>query len=283
MSSEMRLLSEWMMNTDSLTTVERKIATEVLRDPKKFIVSTINGFSEKVGVSQGSINNFAKKFTGGGFADLKLRIAQEVSGFSPRQYTDLQDNSLQGVLNSYLQETIDCLTHTSTMNETETLQKAAEHIRDAKRVNIFGVYQSGIVAQDFSYRLLCMGIPASYVSDTLMCSVSATSLDEKCVLFAISGTGKTKEILDAVRIAHQQGAYVIGLTYNRFSPLAKLSDCVLVSANGISECERTNQARMAQLFLLDALTEYLQREVGAGEKERYELVHAILESHSVEE
>lgn len=283
MSENMRLLSEWMLNPESLTTVEKKIASEVLRDPQAFIVSTINGFSEKIGVSQGSLNNFAKKFVGGGFSDLKLRIAQEVSVFGKNPPVNLKDSSVQGVLNAYLQATLDCLTHTSTMNETAVLVTAAAHIRDAKRVDIHGVYQSGIVAQDFSYRLLCMGIPASYVSDTLMCSVSATLLDEQCVLFAISGTGKTKEILDAVRIARARGAYIIALTHNRFSPLAKLADCVLTSASGISESERTNQTRLAQLFLLDALTEHLQRKVGTQENERYELVRTILESHSVEE
>ena len=61
------LISELTVNRDYLSTVERKIADVILKDPKKFITYSISELAGVAGVSQGSINNFSQKLIGSGF------------------------------------------------------------------------------------------------------------------------------------------------------------------------------------------------------------------------
>ena len=70
-----------------LSNVESKIAAFILKDPREFIGLSMAEVSEKAGVSQGSINNFAKKYADCGFAELKLLVAGELGKNQSNQYT----------------------------------------------------------------------------------------------------------------------------------------------------------------------------------------------------
>ena len=55
------LLSELQVNREFYSNVERKITDVILKEPTAFINYSIKELSDLAGVSQGSINNFAKK------------------------------------------------------------------------------------------------------------------------------------------------------------------------------------------------------------------------------
>ena len=173
---------------------------------------------------------------------------------------------------------------TTEVNEEETLERVATRILQANKVEIYGIYRSGVVATDFYYQLLELGIPASFVSDILTCTVSASMLDEKSLVIAISLSGKNKEIIDAVRNAKHNHVPVICLTANRNSPLAKLSDEVLVAASGgVSVGGVASEIRSSQLLLTDAICSYLISKMSDEDQKRYLQLKAILSSHNVDE
>ena len=148
---------------------------------------------------------------------------------------------------------------------------------------IYGIYRSAALATDLYYQLLEIGVQASFVSDVLTCATSALMLGEKDLVIAISSSGQTKDVIDAVKIAKEKGVSVICLTGNRNSPLAKLSDVVLVAAaSGNSVFSNAKEIRFSQLAVLDALCSFVAGKIDDEEK-RYSIVNKILNSHSVKD
>lgn len=61
-----------------LTPVERKIASFVLKEPKKVIRMTVHQVAESCGVAPSAITRFCKSVKVAGFAELKIVLAQEL-------------------------------------------------------------------------------------------------------------------------------------------------------------------------------------------------------------
>lgn len=272
---------------DYLTKTEKKIADFILKDPRRFITCSVVDLSKESGVSQGSINNFSRKFSAGGYTALKLRIASCIGDRDrdegPFSVVDVSQGMKQALAVRFA-DTEKSLKDTMRGNDEAAMRNAAERILRAKKVEIYGVFQSGIVAEDFYYQLIQLGIPVSFVSDMLMCAVSASMLDRDSLVIAVSSSGRTKELIEAVEIAREGGVPVICLTGNRLSPLAQMSDDVLLAVpSGNSLSSKSAETRMAQLFVIDALCAYIRSALGENGKEYYYRLRRILGLHSVYE
>ena len=279
------ILDELKANSAYFSAVECHIADIILRDPDRFTKYSLAELAQDAGVSQGSIVNFSHKFADGGFPTLKLRVAACLSDYCRSEPTVVgKDDDVFTILKKNNQNILSALQNTESSNSEETLKKAAEMILAAKKVEIYGVFRSALVATDFCYQLLQLGISASFVSDVLTCAVSACVLPKDSLVIAVSYTGQTKDILDAVKLAKGNGVPILALTGNRNSPLAKLSDLVLVAGcSGNSLLGLQSEMRISQLALADAVCTYLQNKMYENGKERLFKMETILDSHSVNE
>ena len=168
------LLSELQVNRAYYSNVERKIADVILSDPAVFINLSIGELSEQAGVSQGSINNFSKKLVGTGYAGLKLILAQQLPRHGQKPFNLAEPgDKIKDILYKNHKEMAAAFQNTIDLNDEQTLNRVVERILKAKKIEIYGIYRSSIVAMGLYYQLLELGLPAVFVSDVLMCSVSA--------------------------------------------------------------------------------------------------------------
>jgi 6-phospho-3-hexuloisomerase len=91
------------------------------------------------------------------------------------------------------------------------------------RIYVAGTGRTGLMAKAFAMRLYHLGFDVIILGETIV--PSATKRD--CVI-ALSGSGKTEFTIDAASIAKRIGTRVIGLSSNPQSPLAKLSDILVI-------------------------------------------------------
>ncbi len=264
--------------------VEKKIAEAILKDPKAFTGYAMAEFAACAGVSQGSIVNFAKKYAEGGFPSLKMRVAAALAEERPRAFSAVKKtDGVKRVMEKTAEDLCAAITNTTALNDAKTLSAVAERILRAKKVEIYGVFQSAVVATDFYYQLLKAGIPASFVSDVLTCAVSASMLDKDSLVVAVSSSGKTRDVLDAATIAKENGVPVVALTGHKDSPLAQLADYVLLAApSGNSVVGSPTEIRIAQLAVTDTLCAYLRERTDADGK-AYVKLKNILQSHNVKD
>lgn len=282
---EKNLLLYLRGNTGVLSAVERKITDVILSDPKKFTSYSMGELALMAGVSQGSIINFSNKFAKGGFPILKLKIAACLSEYDEKPFSVVGETDGMGeALEKTSQGIVGALKNTSSSNDSKILERVANRILNAKKVQIYGVYRSATVATDFYYQLLELGIPVSFVNDVLTCAVSAAMMTEEGVAIAVSSSGRTADIIDAVKIAKERGAATVCLTAHPNSPLAKLCDDVLIAMpSGTSVSGKDSEIRIAQLVLADSICNYLQSKIDVDGKARYFDMRKILNSHNVKD
>ncbi len=277
------IFTELKSNYEFLTRIEKILANLILGDPQKFITYSMAELSDISGVSQGSINNFSKKFSSSGFSALKLKIAENLSEYNEKPFAVIdKSHSINAAMELKIEENIAAFRNALELNDEVSLKSASDKIMAASKIEIYGVFQSAIVAKDFCYNLIQLGIPATFVDDTLMCAVSASMLDKNDLVIAISSTGQTKEIIDAVNIAKKNNVPIIAVTSNKSSLLARMSDNVLLAASsGMSISDRTDEIRMTQLLILDTLCSYIRSVIDAEGKEHYYKLKDIISSHSI--
>lgn len=256
------ILTQIQSQYSYFTKVEKRIADVILKDPQKFITYSTATVAKLAGVSQGSINNFSRKFGNDGFSFLKLKIAHCVSK---------QDNYLEELPNGSrknevlfnmerkIRQDISALCHTLEINNDTSLKNAIQILVDANRIEIFGMYQSGIVAQLLGFKLIELGMSANFFCDSILFSVSAATLCSKDAIVVISATGENAQVLEAVNIAKENNVKIICFTANKFSTLAKLSDVVLLTSAGNGKPDgKTDRMRMSQLLLVDTICRYIE-------------------------
>ena len=116
------------------------------------------------------------------------------------------------------------------VSASTNLQAIAKAIGKARFTFIVGVAGSFPVAMELAYRMDRLGLMARAESDTHVQAIRSSLLGPKDLLFAISSSGSTKEILDCATLARGRGARVVALTNFAKSPLTEMADFVLTTA-----------------------------------------------------
>lgn len=276
-----KIQAEW----EFLSKTERKIGEIILKSPEEFIGLSAIELSQRAEVSQGSINNFSKKFVNSGFSELKKQLAMELNQYKEDTFDVVpKDGNIKSIMQASVKNISKAFQLTEQMNSEETLQRVAEQIMKAKKIEIYGIFQSGIVANDCYYQLLQLGLPVNYVTDVLMCPVSAMMLDSDSLVIAISSSGRTKDIYEAVKIAKENNVPCICITRNPKGPIAGLCDEVLAISIGDEALSRTaGTVRMCEYYLIDAICSYIRHQMDSNGREQYFKLSEILNSHSMEE
>lgn len=275
-------LFDWAQEQFSaFSEVEKKIARLMLEDPEGLIQCSMPELAQKTGVSQGSINNFAKKASQTGFAGFKLLLAKHLSAYRQPPFSTVEDDDRsKDVLRKTISQVERALEYTYDLNTQESLDKAADLLLQARRIELYGFFLSGVAAYNFQYLLLQLGLRAQYISDVLLCPVSASLLDEHSVVVAISNSGRTKDILDPVRMALDRGASVIAITSNAASPLARMATVTLLAAgSAASVSSRLTEIQFMQMLLCHSLCAQLQHRMDEDGTKRFFAMRDLISSH----
>ena len=280
-----KLLHRLSSSVEFMSSVEGRIARIILSDPERFTKYTLGELARESGVSQGSIINFAKKYVKGGFPNLKLAVATAISEEKERPFSVVEINdSMRTVLRKTSDGICIALRNTATLNESAVMDRACKLILGAKKVEIYGIFRSAVVATDMYYQLSQLGLHANFVSDVLTCAVSASLLDSDSVVVAISSSGQTRDVIDAVKLAKSNGVPIVAITAHTDSPLASLADVVLTACPaGNALSEHSNQVRMSQLAIVDAIVSEIRSKIGSDGEGRYFKVSEILGMHNVKD
>ncbi|WP_304065858.1 MurR/RpiR family transcriptional regulator [Megamonas hypermegale] len=240
---------------DTFTKSERKIAEYILKNHNDILDATITELAEKINTSDASIARFCKTLGCKGYQDFKIRLAKEILPKYKQLNVSIEKNDTPEIL---CQKIFNC--EIATLHENleivnvDTLKEAAEHIKSADHVEIFGSGGSFIIGQDIKHKFLKIGIRCSVISDIDMQSMSASLLKKGDVVIGISHSGGTKSIFHCLDIAKKNGAFIILLTATAKSPMSRLADIVIpvISKETLFKSE-SNAARIAELVIMDVI------------------------------
>lgn len=235
---------------------DREVALYILEHPEQVVQMGIKELSEASNASTASVSRFCKTFLFGGYAEFKMKLAAELAlKPSPETYQDIvAGNSLGSIVSAIEANHLLSISDTTRLLDFKQLSEAVEALRQAERIDLYGMATSGIVATDFYQKLVRVGKRAQVFTDSHMQITSASTLSPRDVVFAVSYSGETHEIVDAVRCAKEGGARIISLTRFGANSLSGISDIPLFTSSLESGMRRGDMAsRIAQLHIIDIL------------------------------
>lgn len=210
---------------DQLFDAEKKIAKYILNNPKEVVDMTVSELAQTSDVSIASVSRFCRKVGLKGFAQLKISLAQELvdthkSGEVSNEIS-VEDipQSLQNILANKITE----LKQTVNQINTDEFKAILEGIRDASRVQVVAVGNTIPVAIDAAFKFNELGIPttAGTIWETQLSYSFTFTLGKGDVLIAISNSGESDKVLEAVKIANKNGAMTLGITNSAHSAIGE--------------------------------------------------------------
>ncbi len=240
-----------------LTSAERKIADFVLENQQTVTAMSVHRLAEAAGSAPSAVIRFCKSVGLNGFSELKIALAKEAGIFE--EETPLpafeQGAETEKTVQKVFSTTLQTLRDTENMLDYEKIKQMTKAICNAKRICIFAIGTSSIVATDAQYRLSQLGLWATAYTDILFMNVTAVNLQAGDLVIAISHSGRTKAVVDAVRHAKKAGAKTLALTSFSDSPLYCDSDIAISAyADEVNYPVEAVSARLAHLCIMDAIT-----------------------------
>lgn len=240
----------------SLALNERRLADYLLSQPDRARHLSSQKLADESGVSQSSVVKFAQKLGYKGFPALKLALSEsltEKDAITVHNHI-LSDDALKVVAEKLFTEKCSAIRATLDINSEEMLLETLRLLKQARRIVLVGIGASGLVAKDFSWKLMKIGISAVAEQDMHALLASVQALEVGDVLLAISYTGERREINLAAQEAQRIGATVLaftGFTPNTLQQAA--SHCLYTVAEEQTTRSAAISSTTAQLALTDLL------------------------------
>ncbi|MDI1463109.1 MurR/RpiR family transcriptional regulator [Catellatospora sp. KI3] len=241
----------------SLTPSAQVIARLILDDPATVARSTITELSANSGVSEATIVRTARMLGFSGYAPLRLALAAAAARAEPDRLVpgDLGlTDPLSDVIAKVTRSEIEALSDTAAQLNPDQLDTVISAAIAARRIDIYGVSASGLVAADMAQKLLRIGMSGHAFTDVHLALTSAALLRKGDLAIGISTSGETPDIIEPLRQAGLAGATTVAITNNPWSNLARTADHTLVSAGRETSFRPGAMAsRISQLLLVDCL------------------------------
>ena len=239
----------------------RKVADFVLAEPGAVERCSAAELARRAGTSQAAVTRFCQTIGLEGYQGLVLllareqgRLAGDVWGTAEVGPDILPDDDLERVTAVVAAADVRSLQDTARRLDLGALERAAQAVARARRVDVYGVGGSAAMAAETDTRLFGIGVPVRNWTEVHAASTSAALLTSADVVIAISVSGATREVVEPAALAARRGTTTIAITGEPGSPLARLADVVLtVAAGGTTFREGPFAARHAQLLVVDCL------------------------------
>lgn len=243
---------------NDLTKTELKVADFILENMDETIYMTVTELAEQVKVGETTVLRFCRKIGYKSYQSFKLALTVEVAKQSSELYDvyDEQDemNVTQSLVLKTIENNIKIMKETSSLIDTNELEKAIECIISKKRIVIYGSSVSGNTAKDARNKFLRIGIIMEIYTDSHMQAMSAATLTKDDLAIGISVSGSTKDTIDALNNAKEKGAKILAITQSSRSPITKISDVVLIAAGRETPLQGGSMGvKISQLLLIEML------------------------------
>lgn len=246
----------------NLTKLEKILCEYLLEEPDAVIHYSITELSKVTGVSNSTIVRFSRKFGFEGFQDFKLALAQEIYQSDNNVLAgEIEKNdSIETIAKKFYSINIEALNQTMSLMDYDEIYKSARMISKAKKVNFIGIGYSGIIASDAKYKFMRIGINCDAYTDSHTMVMMSSIMDKDEIIFAISHSGNTNEIVNSLKIAKGIGVQTICISNSANSKIMDYADSKLTYASTETKFQTGSvSTKIAQIFVIDLIYTELVR------------------------
>lgn len=190
------------MNYDKFTTVEKSIADFFIRNQEKIDLSS-KSVADRLFVSEASLSRFAKKC---GYRGYREFVYQYEVTFVEKK--ESMTGNTRMILNAYQE----LLNKTYSLVDEEQIARIGKYLSEASRVLVCGRGSSGHAAAEMEMRFMRIGVDIDSLQDSDLIRMQAVFQDKNSLVFGISISGETEEVLYLLRESRKHGARTVLIT-----------------------------------------------------------------------
>jgi len=258
------LLDRVKASIPALPPAEQRVAKLLLADPRSFATLPVSELAERSHVSKPTVVRFCRSVGYDGLTDFKRKLAGSVNEGVPFVHRAVdEDDKSSDIVVKVIDNAVSALLKYRNDAADHAFERAitalAEAGRSGRRIEFYGVGNSGIVAQDAQHKFFRLGVNATWVSDSHVQVMSATMLHEGDCAVIVSNSGRSQDLLDVAEIARRRGATIIVITASG-SPLAQMgqggANQILLAVDHPEDYDRYSPmvSRLLHLVVIDILT-----------------------------
>ncbi len=242
-----------------LSRSEQSVADAVLSDVRAAVEASNAELAIRAGVSQPTVTRFCRSVGCAGVRDFKLQLARSLvvgelflANDNPRPTTD--PDSTPPFWASVLGEARLALREVERQLDPALVLAAAAILAPARRVLTLGLGgSSSALAEEMQNRLFRYGVPVTACKDPYLARMTVSTFRPDDVLIAISGSGRTREVIDCLHLAHTYRARTIAIT-TPGSLAANAAEIALTThIAGYSDALMPSASRFAFLTIIDLI------------------------------
>ena len=255
----------------ALPPAEQRVAKLLLADARAFASLPVSELADRAHVSKPTVVRFCRSVGYDGLADFKLKLAGSVNEGVPFVHRAVDEDDKPGdLIVKVVDNAVAALLHYRNDAASHAFERAiaalAEAGRNGRRIEFYGVGNSGIVAQDAQHKFFRLGVNTIACSDGHVQLMSATMLGPGDCAVIISNSGRSRDLMDAAEIARKKGATTIIITASG-SPLAAMGQApgqVLLAVDHPEDFDRYSPmvSRLLHLIAVDILTTGVALQLG---------------------
>ena len=263
---------------NSLSRAERRVAETVRQDFEQATRLTIAELAGRAGVSQPTVTRFCRSVGAASFAEFKIQLATTLTVASVYLKSDrVFDDDVGRLARTVMTYAANAIRDGIDQLDTTVLRVAIDRLAASRRIDIYGLGGgSAAIVEDAKLRLFRLGIPVAAFIDAHQQRMSAATLQPGDAAFAISNSGRSKSVMDAIEIARSFGATTLALT-RPGTPLAQAAEIVVaVSIPEVDDVLRPTPSRYAQMAIVDTIATGIAARLGDRGRETLRRVRYTL-------
>jgi DNA-binding MurR/RpiR family transcriptional regulator len=217
---------------ETLKTAERRAVDYMLQQPGAIARATITEAAVSTRCSEATLVRLARKLGFNGYPELKTSLIEDRQDIGIGiLYEEISpDDAPLAVAEKVFQTSVQSLMDTFSRIDEKQYLDALSRIMKANRILLVGVGDAYTVAYTGFLKFSRIGLNAICNQDYDIQLIEASKLKPNDLLLIISHTGRTHTLQEVARLAKKNGAGIVTITNFPTSPIAKLSDAVLITA-----------------------------------------------------
>lgn len=248
------MLAKIEHHVPTLSDAERKVAQCILAQPDEAVKLAVGDMARRAQVSQPTVIRFCRSMGYRGWPDFKLKLAASIMGGVPYVHSTLRTGDPTSVLAAKVfDNAVTALLRARNDINTDRVDAAIALLAGARRIEFYGQGNSGIVAADAQHKFFRYDLAAVAYCDTHVQLMAASLLGPKDVLVAISHSGRSKDLLEAVGLARKNKCPVIAITASNTPLAAQASVFLRADTQEDTDLYSPMLSRLVHLAIIDLL------------------------------
>lgn len=239
---------------ESFTGEEKTLAEYIILNYSLVPKLSLVQLAEEAHVSPGTVRTLCKDIGLDGYHNLHDALGQVNSVAATVYFEGIDTLDLEHLVTSVFENVAEVIEQTRKSLDLAALRRTIDALSQARQIAILGVGTSASVAAELAYRLGIIGLNCTQYEDAHRQLISLTLLEPGDVVIGISHSGRTKGVVNALRVAQERGITTICITDFPHSPVTESADICLVAVHAERNLGVEMVAtRAAHLALIDAI------------------------------